>query len=346
MSTSKKTMLLTGAAGFVGSSLTKYFYPLYNLILLDDLSYGDLNNLKFDYLGTKLDLGHLIIECDITDKEKLSNELLKFDIDIIIHCAAIAPLADCQANPSRAMDVNVNGWINILEISRQIGVEKVLLASTNAVYENEKSNPTKIKNIPTLIYPLTKYFAESVSNSYIDTYGMNISIMRFSNVYGPNMDINREYPPFIAYIIKELNSNQRPVIYNNGSSKRSYIYTKDLCELVENIISDNTNRVIDICGEEHYTPMEIFDLISELMNIEIEPIIGNSLNYWDAFKHLSSGQYPISNDLIKKEINKNTKCNHNGVSYYNWRQKYSFRKGLVETIEEYKKLMQSKPINS
>ena len=339
-------MLITGAAGFIGSSLAKYFYPIYNLILLDNLSYGDLNNLKFDYLGTKLDLGNSIIECDITDKEKLSNELSKFKIDIIVHCAAIAPLADCQANPSRAMDVNVNGWINILEICRQIGVEKVLLASTNAVYENEKSNPKKIKNIPTLIYPLTKYFAESVSNSYIDTYGLNISIMRFSNVYGPNMDINREYPPFIAYIIKELSRNQRPTIYNTGSSKRSYIYTKDLCELMELIISDNSNRVIDVCGDDHYTPMEIFVLISELMNIEIEPIIGNSLNYWDSYKLLSSGPYPINNELIKKEINKITKCNENGVSVYNWRQKYSFIKGLKETIEEYKVLMQSEPVES
>lgn len=339
-------MLITGAAGFIGSSLVKYFYSQYNLILLDDLSYGDLNNLKFNYLGTILDLGRLIIKCDITEKEKLQNALVEFDIDIILHCAAIAPLADCQANPSRAMDVNVNGWINILELSRQIGVRKLLLASTNAVYENEISNPQKITNIPTLIYPLTKYFAESVSNSYIDTYGMKISIMRFSNVYGPNMDINREYPPFIAYIIKELISNQRPIIYNTGSSKRSYIYTKDLCNLVEYIIADELNRVIDVCGEEHYTPLEIFDLISKLMNVEIEPILGNSLNYWDTYKLLSSGPYPISNELIKKEINKITKCNHRGFSTYKWRQKYSFSKGLVETIEEYKALMKSEPLNS
>lgn len=337
-------MLITGAAGFIGSSLAKYFYPLYNLILLDDLSYGNLDNLSFDYLGATLDLGTYIIECDVTDKEKLNNELLNFNIDIIIHCAAIAPLADCQVNPSRAMDVNVNGWINVLEVSRQIGVEKVLLASTNAVYENEISNPTKIRNIPTLIYPLTKYFAESIANSYIDTYGMNISIMRFSNVYGPNMDINRRYPPFIAYVIKELINNQRPTIYNIGSSKRSYIYTKDLCELVGHIISDDSNVVIDVCGKEHYTPMEIFDLISKLMNIEIEPIIGNSLNYWDSLELLSTGLYPISNELIKKEINKSTKCNHKTVSVYNWRQKYSIKKGLEETIEEYKALMQSEPL--
>jgi UDP-glucose 4-epimerase len=236
----RETILVTGAAGFIGSTLSKSLRTKYNLLLVDDLSYGHIENLKSYDNEIDLELDSELIVADVSDFEGIYT-LLKFSkIDYVIHCAAIAPLSDCQNNPNRAMEVNVNGWINVLELSRILGVKKVLLASTNAVYENEEVPVSKVTNVPTLIYPLSKYFAESIAKSYIDSYNMNIVIMRFSNVYGPNMDINRVYPPFVAYVIRELLLNRVPTIYNTGSSRRSYLYSKDLCDIVELLLENVT----------------------------------------------------------------------------------------------------------
>jgi UDP-glucose 4-epimerase len=341
MNTSRKSILITGAAGFIGSTLAKHLLKEYNLIMLDDLSYGSLDNL-IDYSnGVKpIDLSRDLIQCDITEYEQLEYHLGKKEIDIVIHCAAIAPLADCQVDPNRAIDVNVNGWINVLEISRKLGVKSLYLASTNAVYENQLLPSETITNVPTLVYPLTKYFAEAVAQSYIDTYRMHITIMRFANVYGPNMDIKREFPPFIAYLVRELLIGNSPVIFNGGASKRNYIYSKDLCSLVSKMILDSTCRIVDICGFDNCTPLEIYKIVSEEMNIHIEHTLGDKNKHWDKYKSLYETPYPINEQLLIKEINKETIFIQNkDFDYLDWSPKYSIRDGLRETISAYRKLI-------
>lgn len=341
MSTSSKSILITGAAGFIGSTLAKHLIKEHRLILLDDLSYGSIDNL-IDYANgvQSIDLSRDLIQSDITNYEQLEYHLANKKIDIVIHCAAIAPLADCQLDPNRALDVNVNGWINVLEISRKLGVKSLYLASTNAVYENHPFPSERVTNIPTLFYPLTKYFAEAIAQSYIDTYRMNITIMRFANVYGPNMDIKREFPPFIAYLVRELLVGNSPVIFNGGASKRNYIYSKDLCVLVSKLILDSTSRIVDVCGFDNCTPLEIYKIVCEEMNIHIEHTLGDQNKYWDKYKLLYETSYPINEELLLKEINKETMFIKNrNLDHLNWTPKYSIRDGLRETISAYRKLI-------
>ena len=133
-------ILVTGAAGFIGSQLA---YRLWKngdeLILIDNFSYGKEDNLIF----SDHDFRDEIIRMDIRDREGIESLLKNGDVDYVYNIAGIAPLPDCQSNPQEAIDVNTTGFVNILENSRKFGVKKVIQASTNAIYENDKNFPTK-----------------------------------------------------------------------------------------------------------------------------------------------------------------------------------------------------------
>ena len=123
-------VMITGAAGFIGSQLA---YRLYKqgdeLILIDNFSYGKEDNLIFDDHSFTDE----VIRMDIRDREGIAELLKNGDVDYIYNIAGIAPLPDCQSNPQEAIDVNVIGTVNLLENARKYGVKKFILASTNAI---------------------------------------------------------------------------------------------------------------------------------------------------------------------------------------------------------------------
>ena len=132
-------VLITGAAGFIGSQLAhRLWKDGAELILIDNFTFGHEDNLIFD----DHDFREEIIRMDIRDKGGIKSLLEAGDVDYIYNIAGIAPLPDCQLNPTEAIDVNLNGFVNLLENGRLYGVKKVIQASTNAIYENETEFPT------------------------------------------------------------------------------------------------------------------------------------------------------------------------------------------------------------
>ncbi len=225
-------ILITGAAGFIGSQLAyRLWKDKQDLILIDNFSFGHEDNLIFPEHDFRED----IIKMDIRNKEGIKSIFMGNEIDYVYNIAGIAPLPDCQLNPQEAVDVNLTGFINILENARLYGVKNIIQASTNAIYENETVFPTYEDNfeLPTLIYPNTKYAAERFAESYCKTYKMNIVCLRFANVYGPHIDCLRKQPPFVAYMIRELFYNRTPIFHSNGEQKRDYIYIDDLIKRPE-----------------------------------------------------------------------------------------------------------------
>ena len=223
-------VMITGAAGFIGSQLAyKFWKEGAELVLVENFSYGKTDNLEFEDHS----FADEVVRMDIRDRDGMDALLKDGGTDYIYHIAGIAPLPDCQANPQEAVDVNVNGTVNLLEHARKYGVKKFILASTNAIYENETAFPTVEEHfeLPTLIYPNTKYAAERFCESYSRTYGMDITCLRFSNVYGPHIDCMRKQPPFIAYMIRELYYGRTPVFHSDGNQRRDYIYVDDLVSL-------------------------------------------------------------------------------------------------------------------
>ena len=223
-------ILITGGAGFIGSQLGFHLGAQgHEIILLDNMSYGRLDNLL---IGGKL-FGNFI-GMDIRSKKIF--EVMK-GVDYVFHFAGIAPLPDCQSDPYHAIDINVAGTANILEAARYNGVKRVVFSSTSAIYENNSKFPCSEsdKVSPYLIYSNSKLQSEMLCKSYVETYGLDVVMLRFFNVYGPHQDMARKQPPLIGYVIRELYNDNRPVLHSDGSQRRDYVYTQDvidLCQLV------------------------------------------------------------------------------------------------------------------
>ena len=153
--------------------------------------------------------------------------------------------------------------------NKLLGVKCVIQASTNAMYENETGFPTReqFDNLPTLIYPNTKYCAERFAQSYCDTYGMNVCCVRFANVYGPHVDCLRKQPPFVGYLIRELYYDRVPTFHSNGKQARDYIYVDDLTDLLEKVQNCKGFDVVNCSSNKSYSVREIYDIAQDIMHI-------------------------------------------------------------------------------
>ena len=117
-----------------------------------------------------------------------------------------------------------------MDAARFNGVKRVIFSSTSAVYENNKEFPCSENDevSPSLIYPNSKLQSEMLCKSYVETYGLDVVILRFFNVYGPHQDLKRKHPPLIGYVIRELFYDRTPVLHSNGFQERDYVYTQDV----------------------------------------------------------------------------------------------------------------------
>lgn len=326
-------VMITGAAGFIGSQLA---YTLWKqgtqLILIDNFSYGKIDNLEFEDHS----FVDQIIRMDIRDKQGIANLLKDGDVDYIYNIAGIAPLPDCQINPQEAIDVNVIGTVNLLENGRRYGVKKIILASTNAMYENETEFPTVENkfNLPTLIYPNTKYVAERFCESYCKTYGMNVTCLRFSNVYGPHIDCLRKQPPFVAYMIRELYYDRTPIFHSNGDQRRDYIYVDDLVRLALLVQQGEGFDCVNASSNKNYSVNEMYGLASNIMGKNNKAEYASDSHYWEKYPELYKGKYPIKNEILNHEINKYSLCDNTYArEKYGWIPKVDMEEGLRRVIE-------------
>ncbi len=326
-------ILITGAAGFIGSQLA---YRLWKegeeLILIDNFSYGKEDNLVFP----EHDFTEEIIRMDIRDREGMAQLLQKGDVDYIYNIAGIAPLPDCQSDPQEAIDVNLIGLVNILENARRYGVKKVIQASTNAIYENEVEFPTiETKfNVPTLIYPNTKYCAERFAESFCKTYGMSVTCIRFANVYGPHIDCLRKQPPFVAYMIRELYYDRTPVFHSDGNQRRDYIYVDDLIDLAIAVQEGEGYDAVNCSSMKNYSVNEMYKMACKIMEKDIEPQYASDAHYWEKYPGLFEGKYKIKESILKDEINKYSLCDNSyALDKYGWTPKIDIEEGLRRVVE-------------
>jgi UDP-glucose 4-epimerase len=226
-SISNSKILITGGAGFIGSTLADKLIESNTIVIVDDLSMGKVENLpKSDHLH--------FFEHSITDTKFMEKLLVEWNFDYIYLMAAIASVADTVARPLETHAVNLEANVQILDVIRRnkLHLKKLLFTSSAAVYGN---NPELPKKETSSIQPLTPYAIDKyASGRYAIDYGILYNIptvvTRFFNVYGPKQNPESPYSGVLSLIGDSANSNTTFHVFGNGEQTRDFVYVDDVVQ--------------------------------------------------------------------------------------------------------------------
>ena len=326
-------ILITGAAGFIGSQLAHRLHQNgEQVVLVDNFSYGSEDNLIFE----DCDFRDSIHREDIRDRAFMEALMEKEKFDEIYHIAAITPLPDCQNNPTEAVDVNVRGTVLILELARKYGVKKVYFASTSAVYENNSDFPSREEHVeyPGLIYPSTKFAAEQFCRAFSTAYGIPVVVFRFANVYGPHIDCLRTTPPVMGYLIREFYKGNSPILHSTGKQERDFIFVEDLIDLALAVRSAEHFDIVNVSTETTVSINAIAELIAKEMDCEDIPLqYAEVAHFWAKYPELYEKPYPISEEMLAHEVLKYTCLSTEHARTYGWAPKTDLKEGVRKTVE-------------
>jgi len=299
-------MLITGGAGFIGSHLCdKYTKEGHTVLCLDNFMSGNLMNVRhlLDCRNFKL------LKGDIRDFDLL--EKIVHDVDAIFHLAAQIHVDRSYVEPRLTYEVNVMGTQNVLEAARIHDTQKVICASTSEVYGSAEYTPIDEKHPLNAPHPYgaSKIAADRMCHAYIHTYGMDISIVRLFNIFGPRQrDVG--YGGVISIFTRRILSNIPPIIYGDGQQTRDYTsiedavraydlvlkYDKPLTEPInfgsgkEVSILELANSIIDLCGKKGcIEPIHVEPRIGEVQRLIADATKAKSLLGWEPKYDLKDG---------------------------------------------------------
>ena len=235
-----KTILVTGAAGFIGSNLVKRllndFEPI-KVIGIDSITdYYDVN-LKYERLKEIEDLfkDWTFIKGNIADKALIEQAFIENRIDVVVNLAAQAGVRYSITNPDSYIESNLIGFYNILEACRHHSVEHLVYASSSSVYGSNKKIPysteDKVDN-PVSLYAATKKSNELMAHAYSKLYNIPCTGLRFFTVYGPAGRPDMAYFGFTNKLVK----GEKIQIFNYGNCKRDFTYVDDIVEGVVRVM--------------------------------------------------------------------------------------------------------------
>ena len=299
-------ILITGGAGFIGSHLCdKYTKEGHTVLCLDNFMSGNLMNVKhlLNYRNFKL------IKGDIRDFDLL--EKLMRDVDVVFHLAAQIHVDRSYIEPKHTYEVNVMGTQNILEVARIQDAKRVIHASTSEVYGSALYAPID-ENHPLNAphpYGASKIAADRMCYAYIQTYGMNISILRLFNIFGTRQrDIG--YGGVISMFTRRVLSNTPPIIYGDGMQTRDYTYVEDAVRAYDLVLNHNkpitepinfgtgkevsivdlANKIIDLCGKKgNIKPVHVEPRIGEVKRLIADVTKAKNLLGWEPKYNLEEG---------------------------------------------------------
>jgi len=257
-------ILITGVAGFIGSSLTDVILNLgsYQVIGLDNFDdFYDrkikINNMKNALLNKNFSFYDFDLRCKVSLYELFQ----KTKPDIVIHLAAKAGVRPSILDPLGYYDVNVNGTLNILETMRMFGTKRMIFASSSSVYGNCKIAPfSEEMNVdnPISPYAASKKAGELLCHTYHHLHAMDIFCLRFFTVYGPRQRPDLAIHKFTKAL---LNGDEIP-FYGDGSTRRDYTHINDIIHGIEKAIENLQGYEIFNLGESHTTSLE--ELVASL----------------------------------------------------------------------------------
>ena len=221
------TVLITGIAGFIGSSLARGLLAEGATVRgVDNLSTGNLANL--DEIRRRIDFR----EADILDAEAMNDACT--GVDYVFHQAAIPSVPKSVVDPIGTNGPNLNGTLIVLEAARKAGVKRLMYAASSAAYGDSPELPKLESMLPAPIspYAVQKLAGEHYLASYTRVFGLETVSLRYFNIFGPRQDPTSQYSGVLARFISQMCKGETPIIFGDGSTSRDFVY-------IDNVVSAN-----------------------------------------------------------------------------------------------------------
>ena len=224
--------LITGAAGFVGSHLAKRLIKEgHEVYGMDSLDCGFMANI--DEL-----LDHPNFHFKNADIRNENCIVAEIQIDYVWHLAARGEVWFCRDNPEEALDVNVIGTLNILKQAKRMGGKHIFFGDTSAEYdsfEDDQYFPTAEWMAPNTVtpmgyYPITKMCASQFVRSFGHKNDIGTTLFRYTNIYGPSMNLDRDIPPVVGAFTSKLLGGEKAIVYGDGTKRRDFLHIDDLTD--------------------------------------------------------------------------------------------------------------------
>ena len=317
-----KNILVTGAAGFIGSHLVDQLLSQgHTVVGLDNLSNGKLENIE----QAQFHPDFTFVKGDILNKENVSRAIE--NVDVVYHLACLGVRHSIHS-PFENHEVNATGTLNILTASLKNKIKKFFYISTSEIYGKTVNFPiTELSStVPITVYGSSKLAGENYTNSYNECYGMDTTVLRIFNNYGPRAHYEGDSGEIIPRSIVKLLYGESPVIFGNGLITRDFFFVKDTAKLLTSLINYNNlnGETINVGTGVEITMKYLLEKIVELM-----PQYKAELAYLD----------PRPADVPRLWVD-NTKLN----SLINVEEGKSFNDGLKETIDYYVQLSKRKKL--
>jgi UDP-N-acetylglucosamine 4-epimerase len=262
MEHSKKKILITGGAGFIGSNLCEYFLSKeYEVVCLDNFATGHRHNLK-DFINNK---DFSLIEGDIRSIETCQKAVQ--GVDYVLHQAALGSVPRSINDPITTNDVNVSGFLNMLVASRDANVKRFVYAASSSTYGDSVGLP-KVEEVigkPLSPYAITKYVNELYAEIFSRTYGLETIGLRYFNVFGRKQDPNGAYAAVIPKFVMQLMRHESPKINGDGNYSRDFTYIDNVIQMNElAMTTENTEAVNTIYNTAYGDRNTLNDLVGYL----------------------------------------------------------------------------------
>jgi len=297
---------VTGGAGFIGSHVVEALLQAnHEVFVIDNLSSGKKENLP---------PGVPFYQRDITDPG-IADIVKETRPRALIHQAAQVAVPVSLRDPVFDASVNIIGTLNLLEACRKYGVEKVVFASSAAVYGNPEYLPVDEEHPlrPLSGYGISKLTVEKYLEAYRELYGLRWTALRYANIYGPRQDAQGE-GGVVAIFIDKLLNNRQAVIFGDGRQTRDFVYVKDVAAANLLALEQGDGQILNISTGRASTVHELYHLIRQELGSSLEPAYGP----------------PRAGDIVHSYLD-----NRRAVAQLHWQPRYSLAEGLKETVEYY-----------
>ena len=259
-----KNILVTGGLGFIGSHISNELLKDNKVIIIDNLSTGNINNLNNpEHENLK------IIKQDIRN---VNFDDLTSGIDYIFHLAAMASVPLSVDKPVECCEINVNATVKLLDSAVKNDVKKIILSSSSSVYGQNRNMPLKESEtpMPTSPYAASKVSCEMYLKSFYDSYGLNYISLRYFNVFGPGQNKNSQYASVIPNFIGSILEGSQPEIYGDGEQTRDFVYVKDVVRANINACESDFNGIVNVASGKRMSVNRLYEIIRNTLNSDIE----------------------------------------------------------------------------